>query len=241
MKSLSVSIISIASVVGVGATSDFGGNNPSSSSPYFYSETFNVFEPENDVQDPYTESDDFSDSASVVASSLLYEGGCLVSSQAMMCNGGDSFITSIEFDSDQDFSDDEDDDEDDGHSSMLSNVSLRRSKSLADGSVSHPKADREPAQSARTTEYYVEEIRLNKQSSTQAAFMAGGKVFNDITRQKGISGLWDSFAPWGVVRAVPKGGIFGLARATDEGLRSKAASCVLDCSSCNQDPRISCI
>jgi hypothetical protein len=180
MKSLSVSIISIASVARVGATSDFGSNNPSSSSPYFYSETINFFEPENDVQDPYTESDDFSDSASVVDSSLLYEGGCFVSSQAMMCNGGDSFMTSFEFDSDQDFSDDEDDDEDDGHSSMLSNVSLRRSKASADGSVSHPKPSRETAQSAPTTAYYVEEIRMNKQSSTQAALVA-------------------RFAPWGVI------------------------------------------
>ena len=191
--SISATLVTIVSVAGVGATSDFGSNNPISSSPYFYSETINVFESESDAYDaPYTaESEDFSDSASVVASSLLYEGGCLVSSQAMMCNGGDSssFITSFDFDSDQEFSDDEDedDDEDDGHSSMLSNASLRRSKAMADGSVSHPSnTDREPTKSAPAAEYYVQEITMDKQSSIQDSF----------TKK--------NLCPWGVSKATLK-------------------------------------
>lgn len=38
-------------------------------------------------------------------------------------------------------------------------------------------------------------------------------VYKDITSVKGIGGLWDGFIPWGVVQAVLKGGIFGLAYA----------------------------
>ena len=34
-----------------------------------------------------------------------------------------------------------------------------------------------------------------------------------ITSEKGISGIWDGFVPWGVVQAVFKGGVFGLAHA----------------------------
>jgi hypothetical protein len=41
-----------------------------------------------------------------------------------------------------------------------------------------------------------------------------GKVFKDITSEKGISGMWDGFVPWGVIQAVLKGGVFGLAHAT---------------------------
>jgi hypothetical protein len=38
-----------------------------------------------------------------------------------------------------------------------------------------------------------------------------GKVIHDITSEKGLSGLWDGFVPWGVLQAVLKGGVFGLA------------------------------
>ena len=38
-------------------------------------------------------------------------------------------------------------------------------------------------------------------------------VFKLITSEKGISGIWDGFVPWGVVQAVFKGGVFGLAHA----------------------------
>lgn len=70
---------------------------------------------------------------SIVASSVLYDGECYVSSEAMMCNGGggdnmiDRFIYDDLFDEDDEevSDDDEDDDDNDGHSSMLSTASLR--------------------------------------------------------------------------------------------------------------------
>mmetsp|Transcript_7212 Transcript_7212/g.10977 ORF Transcript_7212/g.10977 Transcript_7212/m.10977 type:complete len:537 (-) Transcript_7212:227-1837(-) len=40
-----------------------------------------------------------------------------------------------------------------------------------------------------------------------------GDVFKMITAEKGIAGIWDGFVPWGVVQAVAKGGVFGLAHA----------------------------
>mmetsp|Transcript_4445 Transcript_4445/g.10713 ORF Transcript_4445/g.10713 Transcript_4445/m.10713 type:complete len:256 (-) Transcript_4445:1938-2705(-) len=69
---------------------------------------------------------------SIVGSSVLYDGECYVSSEAMMCNGGggdnmiDRFIYDDLFDEDdEEVSDDDDDDDNDGHSSMLSTASLR--------------------------------------------------------------------------------------------------------------------
>jgi len=38
-------------------------------------------------------------------------------------------------------------------------------------------------------------------------------VVRDITSEKGLAGLWDGFIPWGIVQAVGKGGVFGLAHA----------------------------
>jgi len=38
-------------------------------------------------------------------------------------------------------------------------------------------------------------------------------VIRNITSEKGIAGLWDGFIPWGVVQAIAKGGVFGLAHA----------------------------
>jgi hypothetical protein len=43
-------------------------------------------------------------------------------------------------------------------------------------------------------------------------------VFKDITSQKGVSGLWDGFIPWGVLQAVLKGGVFGLAYEAAENI-----------------------
>jgi hypothetical protein len=37
------------------------------------------------------------------------------------------------------------------------------------------------------------------------------QVLADITRSKGLAGLWDGFCPWGIVQAVFKGAVFGLA------------------------------
>lgn len=39
-------------------------------------------------------------------------------------------------------------------------------------------------------------------------------ILRDITAAKGIAGLWDGFCPWGIVQAVFKGAVFGLAHAT---------------------------
>eukprot|EP00532_Pseudo-nitzschia_australis_P017251 CAMPEP_0168262424 /NCGR_PEP_ID=MMETSP0141_2-20121125/9703_1 /TAXON_ID=44445 /ORGANISM="Pseudo-nitzschia australis, Strain 10249 10 AB" /LENGTH=309 /DNA_ID=CAMNT_0008200835 /DNA_START=41 /DNA_END=970 /DNA_ORIENTATION=- len=83
--------------------------------------------------------DSASSSASVVASSVLFDGDCNVSVEAMMCHGGgflDHMMDSSRvmdydglFEYDDDMTDDDDDDDDnDGHSSMLSNASLRRSR-----------------------------------------------------------------------------------------------------------------
>lgn len=47
-------------------------------------------------------------------------------------------------------------------------------------------------------------------SSTSTSYM---KVIQDITTSKGIFGLWDGFVPWGIVQALSKGAVFGLAHA----------------------------
>lgn len=39
------------------------------------------------------------------------------------------------------------------------------------------------------------------------------RVIQQITAEKGIFGLWDGFVPWGVVQAVSKGAVFGVAHA----------------------------
>ena len=39
-------------------------------------------------------------------------------------------------------------------------------------------------------------------------------IARDITAAKGIAGLWDGFCPWGIVQAIFKGSVFGLAQAT---------------------------
>ncbi len=40
-----------------------------------------------------------------------------------------------------------------------------------------------------------------------------GEVLSRITSEKGIAGIWDGFIPWGVIQAIGKGGVFGLAHA----------------------------
>ena len=40
------------------------------------------------------------------------------------------------------------------------------------------------------------------------------QVIRTITAEKGILGLWDGFCPWGIVQAVCKGAVFGVAHAT---------------------------
>eukprot|EP00980_Cylindrotheca_fusiformis_P003791 scaffold834_cov123-Cylindrotheca_fusiformis.AAC.38 len=67
----------------------------------------------------------------VASSQVMYESGCFVSSESLrpdeIFNGFSGHF------GDSDDEDDDDDDDNDGHSSMLSNSSLRRSRVLADG------------------------------------------------------------------------------------------------------------
>lgn len=44
------------------------------------------------------------------------------------------------------------------------------------------------------------------------------EVLQKITAEKGIAGLWDGFCPWGIVQAVSKGAVFGLAHASAAGV-----------------------
>jgi len=43
-------------------------------------------------------------------------------------------------------------------------------------------------------------------------------VIQDITSEKGLAGLWDGFCPWGIVQAVSKGAVFGIAFALTKSL-----------------------
>ena len=263
--------------------------------------------------DNYMDSDD----SSVVDCALLYSGGVQVSSQAMMISGGDSpsvssssmsseasmqsasafFLGLSGFDEmeDDESDDDEDDDEDDGHSSMLSNASLKRtnrsnmpaSRDSYRGQQSHQSStaeriDRSPvpvsamrrqiqrhynnnrnsnkkgiiinkallvrggdgatvASAAMGSEFakrllvaalvtlvfeaisghFLEFVKIVMQTSTP------GTTYTDvvklITAEKGIVGIWDGFVPWGVVQALAKGGVFGLAHAIATSILSPMA------------------
>jgi Mitochondrial carrier protein len=39
------------------------------------------------------------------------------------------------------------------------------------------------------------------------------RAIQDITAAKGVAGLWDGFVPWGLIQALSKGAVFGLAHA----------------------------
>jgi Mitochondrial carrier protein len=201
------------------------------------------------------------DTATILPSVMsIYEGGCLVSSQAMMISGGDMFFGSSGFassfsEADED-SDDDDDDDNDGHSSMLSNASLRRSRvavgATMDANKRSKSADYKTATKALPA-FGVLNSALAVRGGAAAADMGSelakkllvaaivtllyegvighmlefvkivmqtapdGTSYLDvlklITKEKGIAGIWDGFVPWGVVQAIFKGGVFGLAHA----------------------------
>ena len=220
----------------------------------------------------YSDSEEQTDdsTSSIVSSSLLYDGGCLVSSQALMCNGGDLFMENMPsqhtfFDSEyENDSDDDDDDDDDGHSSMLSNASVRRSRVSTSGVPTNAGskdrvASKEVPPSPTTLPaghgkfafiaknsalairggtasdmgstfakkllvaaivtlayeavlgHFFEFLKVVMQTSPPGTSYAS--VIKTITQEKGIIGVWDGFVPWGVVQAVFKGGVFGLAFA----------------------------
>jgi hypothetical protein len=323
-----------------GGSSDFNSNSFNApdvpSSQYLFTQQVTVDESDDSVNlsseteslafysDTDEQTDHDSTTPSVVSSSLLYEEeGCLVSlSQALTCNGGDMFMDDISrfpyFDSDyEQESDDEDDDDDDddGHSSMLSNASLRRARATANGapvsshkstdgdddgtekqststagvSVAHTKQaktaflhSRNPALAARGGRsssapflarnpalavrggaassvsmgsefakrlvvaalvtlcyeaclgHFFEFLKVVKQTSPPSTSYVD--IIQSITAEKGIIALWDGFIPWGVIQAVFKGSVFGLAYAVassilmplaDEGKIPKLAAMTL--------------
>ena len=228
----------------------------------------------------YSDYDEQTDdsTASVVSSSLLYDEGCLVCSEALMCSGGDMIMDDMvshpffesDYEQDSDDDDEDDDDDDDGHSSMLSNASLRRARVSAHGasvagstgreqaptssisseiSTSHTEKNavaflqRNPTLSIRggassvmgseftkrllvaaivTLGYeaclghFFEFLKVVKQTSPPGtSYMS---IIKAITAEKGIAGIWDGFVPWGVVQAVAKGSVFGLAYAVASSL-----------------------
>lgn len=216
MKSLLCSLAIVGAASGMG--SDYNSNSPGSNhqnlpgaTPYFYSEIHsNEYDVEDAETDCYpsssqTDYEDVSDSASIVASSLLYEGGCLVSSQAMMCNGGgevggdsattttnnnNQFLDNLWLDDhlQDDFSDeDEDDGDDDGHSSMLSTASLRRRTPVgAGGSTSSRTKESYSSSDVSTSEptYFESEIHLQRrqQSGSRPLARASFGLFRKALR-----------------------------------------------------------
>ena len=169
------SVVASLAILGAAkATSDFGNHH---ASPYFYSEINSMeYDAETDYQSQNVDDHSMENSSQVVDS--LDAGGCFVSAQAIMCNGGgDPWYMNAALESEDEFSDDEDDDEDDGHSSMLSNASLRRTRALASGAPASnpgsPRSDASNSRSTSTTEAtYIEgEIQLKRNPAmTRIAF-----------------------------------------------------------------------
>lgn len=253
---------------------DFGSGGSTPFTYYSQSVTLdlssdNCAEPRNDDLEPQ-----------IVANELVYsddEGEeCLVSSQAIMCNGGELFSTELtqegapgfvdlQEDTESDDENEDDDDDNDGHSSMLSNASLHRTRAFAGGpsSSTSSSSSSEDTTSLRTDSssraftpsagaanqvlalrggatagsdlgaevikrlavaamvtlvfeamigHILEFLKIVMQTSVDD--VSYSQVIKGITAEKGISGLWDGFAPWGIVQAVCKGAVFGLAHAT---------------------------
>ena len=57
-------------------------------------------------------------------------------------------------------------------------------------------------------------IVMQTSSSVTSNDISYLQVIRTITAEKGILGLWDGFCPWGIVQAVCKGAVFGLAHST---------------------------
>lgn len=121
-----------------------------------------------------TSADESESEASIVSSSLLYDGGCIVSAQAIMCEGGYQDMlqnSGADLDAEDSDEDEEDDDDDnDGHSSMLSNASLRR-KVLLGGSTS-----------ASSDASYSEKQQSSSSRSSRSAVSSTTKPFSASKR-----------------------------------------------------------
>jgi hypothetical protein len=250
------------------------GSDLSNAPSFTFSQSITLNLSDDDDDELYNSNNaDYEADPHIVSSSLLYSSDdeegedCLVSSQAIMCHGGDLFPSSefiYESDDEQEDEDDEDD-EDDGHSSMLSNASLRRSRAFV-GATSTTSSSRSKAPKSSLSSSPLTAFTPSAGAARQALMLRGGassdlgsevvkrlavaamvtlvfeacighmleflkivmqtsaetlsysEVIRRITAAKGIAGLWDGFVPWGIVQAVFKGAVFGLAHATSIGV-----------------------
>jgi hypothetical protein len=69
--------------------------------------------------------------------------------------------------------------------------------------------------------HFFEFLKVVKQTSPPGTSYAS--IVRAITAEKGIAGIWDGFIPWGVVQAVFKGSVFGLAYAVASSLLAPLA------------------
>jgi len=189
------------------------------------------------------------------SSGILFQGSSSLSGGAFVTMAECSFVSDADLVLDEeDEDDDDDDDDDDGHSSMLSNASLRISRggAISTNSAVVPSAatQRSPKAGTRrhdplllqtrggaiasstgadeflrrlivaalvtllyegTLGHILEFLKIVMQTAPAGTTYLS--VLRDITSEKGLAGLWDGFIPWGVVQAVAKGGVFGLAHA----------------------------
>jgi hypothetical protein len=245
----------------------FQHNNPSQHYTFTHNVSIDPVEDDPSVYDPASSSTTSPDSKPtdspstqlLCGSSLIYDDNVQVSS-VMMVSGGDMGChpsSNFNYYSDlEDESDDDDDDNDDGHSSMLSNASLRRSLATANGGTYRPKSHSRNTHSKpgppilNSSPPSAAALRIRGGAATnmgsefvQKLFVAAlvtlvyegvmghilefvkvimqtsqeditySQALKSITAEKGLAGLWDGFIPWGVVQAVFKGGVFGLAHA----------------------------
>jgi hypothetical protein len=181
------------------------------------------------------DTDDFEDqgaSPSIVASSVLYDGECYVSSEAMMCHGGggdnnimDSFVNYDDLFDDEDGPTDEDDDDDDdndGHSSMLSNTSLLRSKSTTRRKKTrcHAGSSRSTSTSSSThhSSYTNKVIRLNNVLQLQSCLVRQQDRRRQQQQQLSHEFLYRQRT--GNFAFVRKG-VFAIARSASESLKQR--------------------
>ncbi|RHY34259.1 hypothetical protein DYB32_001068 [Aphanomyces invadans] len=58
--------------------------------------------------------------------------------------------------------------------------------------------------------HFLEFIKVMKQTQSHKSYL---ELARDITRSKGIVGIWDGFFPWGTVQALAKGSVFSWGQA----------------------------
>lgn len=157
-------------------------------------------------------------------------------------------VTDHWYDKDEEDEDDDDEDNDGGHSSMLSNASVRRKRRDEDevlesgnristgvavvgelrggatfgapalSNVLQSELSRKLLVTALVTLVFegcighiLEFLKICMQTAQNDATY--WEVIRGITSEKGVTGLWDGFVPWGVGQAIFKGAVFGVAHA----------------------------